>query len=59
MSMVERNPRTRVPAGGVKEALKSNVKRQQKRAPVTASPGTSTAKKAAAKRRAASADRSR
>jgi hypothetical protein len=37
----------------LKRVLSDNVKRQQLRAPVTASPGTSPAKKAAARRRAA------
>jgi hypothetical protein len=39
----------------VKQVLSDNVRRQQLRAPVTASPGTSPRKKAAARKRAAQA----
>lgn len=37
----------------VKQVLSDNVKRQQLRAPYTASPGTSPARKAAARKQAA------
>ncbi len=39
----------------VKQVLSDNVRRQQLRAPATASPGTSARKKAAARKRAAQA----
>lgn len=50
-------PASRTQGKTMKQVLSENVRRQQKRAPVTASPGTSRAKKAAARRRADAAER--